>query len=371
MLPVEILLRRMNVSRCIMRVSLCLAVVVWVAAVLSPSAVVAQEPKNLLQNPGFELPHVALIGKENCFVAAPWVAWWRHGSVEEQSLGYLLAPEYKGSTRADFPGNRVRNGDFAQQWFHSFGNFEAGVLQQVGGITPGSRLRLDWWAMSWSCDKESKGNCEGATSGDPSPMHLRIGIDPTGGTDYNSPQIVWSDEQNAYDAWYPFSVEAVAASSTVTVFFYSYPEYRSQDNNVYIDDASLVVVAPPPTATRRPATRVPPSATPAPATATTVPTETPTQTPPPPTEPPVPTDTTPPTYTPAPTYTFAPTYTDVPTYTPPPTYTPQPAVAPTATPPSPTRPASSGSPSSPVLLVVYGLVVGLVLALLFTRRKSA
>ena len=31
----------------------------------------------------------------------------------------------------------------------------------------------------------------------------------------------------------------------MTVFVYAYPEFRSQDNNVYIDDAVLQVVAPP------------------------------------------------------------------------------------------------------------------------------
>jgi len=33
----------------------------------------------------------------------------------------------------------------------------------------------------------------------------------------------------------------VAEAKTVTVFVYSFPTYRSQDNNVYLDDASLTV----------------------------------------------------------------------------------------------------------------------------------
>jgi hypothetical protein len=232
----------------------------------------AQGP-NLLQNPGFELPHVQSIpGKENCFLAAPWVAWFITGSPEESVLGLHLAPEYKGATRADFPGNRVRNGDLSQQWFHSYGSFQAGVLQQVSNIQVGSKLKFELWVLTWSCDKESKGNCGGATSGDPSPMHVRIGIDPKGGGDVFSQAIVWSPEQNAYDAWYHFEVEAVAQHSTVTVYVYSYPDYASQDNNVYIDDASLVVVAPPPAPTRRPTST--PTATPV-ATATPLPTNTP------------------------------------------------------------------------------------------------
>jgi hypothetical protein len=254
-----------------------------------PASALAQGP-NLIQNPSFEQPYVILPGKENCAIAAPWVSWWVQGTPEETTAGYRVAPEYKAAIRADFPGNRVRNGELAQQYFHSFGNFEAGVLQQVSNIAVGSRLRFEIWGMTWSCDKESKGNCGGATSGDPSDMHFRVGIDPTGGGDVFSSNIVWSPEQNAYDSWHQFQVEAAARNSTVTVFVYTYPNYRSQDNNVYLDDASLVILSPPPTATRRPtstptatplATQTPlPTATPL-ATATPLPTHTPLPTCPP------------------------------------------------------------------------------------------
>jgi len=202
-------------------------------------AVQAQEP-NLLQNPGFERPYVPMPVKENCRIAAPWVPYYYEGAPHETRIGYRLAPEYKAAFYWEYPGNRVRSGELAQQYFHSYGNFEGGVYQQVGGIRVGDRLRFDMWVMSWSCDNEKKGNCAKATSGDPSPMHLRIGIDPHGGTDAKSPAIIWSAEENAYDAWKLLSVEAKAFRPTVTVFVYSYPDYRSQDNNVYLDDASLV-----------------------------------------------------------------------------------------------------------------------------------
>jgi len=245
---------------------------IFSSLVLYPAPALAQGP-NLLQNPGFELPHVQSIpGKENCFLAAPWSAWWVPKNGYERDQCYHLAPEYKGATRADVPGNRVRNGDLSQQWFHSYGSFEAGILQQVSNIQVGSKLKLEFWVLTWSCDREDKGNCGGATSGDPSPMHVRIGIDPTGGTDIYSSAVAWSPEGNAWDTWTHFEVEAVAKNSTVTVYVYSNPDYCSQDNNVYVDDASLVVVAPPPTATPRP-TRTP-TATPE-ATHTPLPTNTP------------------------------------------------------------------------------------------------
>jgi len=250
---------------------ICLCAVL-LSSLLGSTFVLAQGP-NLLPNPGFERPYVASIpGKENCAIAAPWVAWYREGTREEVTQGYRFAPEYKAAFRADYPGNRVRNGELAQQWFHSYGNFEAGVLQQVSNISVGAKLHFEIWILTWSCDKEPRGNCGGATSGDPSPMHVRVGIDPTGGGDPFSPAIIWSEEQNAYDSWHHFQVEAVAQKTTVTAYVYSYPTYRSQDNNVYVDDASLVVVAPPAAPTRKPTSTPAPTAVP---TQTAVPTDTP------------------------------------------------------------------------------------------------
>jgi hypothetical protein len=316
--------------------------VVLVILLLVVPVGLAQGP-NLLQNPGFERPYVALPGKENCRIAAPWVAWWIEGSREEVSQGYRLAPENKAAFRSDYPGNRVRSGELAQQYFHSYGNFQGGVYQQVANIPVGARLRFELWGMTWSCDNERKGNCGGATSGDPSPMHFRIGIDPKGGTDPFSPEIVWSPEQNAYDAWHLFQVEAVARNSTVTVWVYTYPDYRSQDNNVYLDDASLVIVAPPPTATRRP-------------------TNTPSKTPLP-TRTPLPTETATPTDTPTPTATSSPTRTPTMTFTPTPTDTPQPTSTSTAQPTDTPSATSLSKPSDVPVPVPTPTVAGLSLTL--------
>jgi LysM repeat protein len=242
-----------------------LALVAALAAILGASTPFAHAQGlagNLLANPGFERPYVAIPGHENMRIAEGWTAWWVQGSAEEVAQGYRLAPEYKAAFTYDFPYNRVRSGELAQQYFHSWGNFQGGIYQRVK-VPVGARLQFTLWGMAWSCDRENKGNCPRATSGDPSPMHMRIGIDPTGGTDPFSPAIVWSPEHNPYDAWSQFSVEAVSQNSTVTVFTYAYPDYRSQDNNVYLDDASLVIVSPPPTPTSLP-TRPKPTTVPTP-----------------------------------------------------------------------------------------------------------
>jgi hypothetical protein len=71
---------------------------------------------------------------------------------------------------------------------------------------------------------------------------LKIGIDPTGGTDPWSKDIVWSAEQDAYDQFTRFEVQAVARSNKATVFTYSRPENPMEHNDIYLDDAELAAV---------------------------------------------------------------------------------------------------------------------------------
>jgi LysM repeat protein len=48
---------------------------------------------------------------------------------------------------------------------------------------------------------------------------------------------------DVYDAWGFFAIEAVAQAGAVTVFTRSTPNYGFQHNDIYLDDASLVVVS--------------------------------------------------------------------------------------------------------------------------------
>lgn len=241
-----------------------------------PNRAAAQGP-NLLANPGFEYPfHASLPGKDNCFIANGWTGWYVNGTKEETDQGYLRAPEYKAATRHDAPLNRVRNGEAAQQWFGSFSTFRGGVYQVVGNVSPGARYRFEAWTMVWSCHFNSEkdaGNCAGALSGNPSLMRVRIGIDPTGGTDPFSGAIVWSGVHEPVDNWQLLQVETVAQSANITVFVDSNPEFRNRNNNVYVDDASLVMVSAPPTPRPQPTNTPRATATP---TDTPEPTVTPT-----------------------------------------------------------------------------------------------
>ncbi len=188
-------------------------------------------------------------------------------------------PEFRGVATYEF-ANRVRSGQLSQKYFSWNRQHEAGLYQQVGGIQPGTRLRFSVWIQTWSCkpaSSETWHTCPtGERSNNPAPMHIWVGIDPTGGTDWSAPTVVRSPEGDAWDTWTLFQVEAVARSDKVTVFIHSRADWTDAEprinNDVYIDDASLVALGraqptlppPPPTSAATPASSQPAARTPAP-----------------------------------------------------------------------------------------------------------
>jgi LysM repeat protein len=154
-----------------------------------------------------------------------------------------MRPEFRDNFAESF-ANRVRSGDRSQKYF-SYGRMhEAGLLQQVKGIPPGARVRFSIWIQAWMCFDSAHCGKVGEKSDQPSNMHLRVGIDPLGGTDPFTPTIVWSVEQPAWDKFTLFQIETAALTDTVTVFTHSRPEWdwARGNNDVYLDDASLVIV---------------------------------------------------------------------------------------------------------------------------------
>jgi hypothetical protein len=255
-----------------------LSILVLLSAAWGWAAPVQQETE-LIYNGGFEGTYVTIPGHDNMRIAAGWTAWWVQGSPDENARGLKLQPEYKAAFTSDYgtsQGSRVRSGGEAQQYFHSFGAFTGGAYQQAT-VPLNTRLRFSIWGQAWSCLHYANcHNSHGVWSDHPSPMYMRIGIDPTGGTDPFSANIVWSDYANPYDAYSLFTVEATASGTQATVFLYAAPEFPNDDNDVFWDDASLIAIGPPPTATLppRPTNTPGPSPTPLP-TRTPLPTLTP------------------------------------------------------------------------------------------------
>jgi LysM repeat protein len=267
------------------RLVLSAAVCVFIAAAVLLPAVPSQAQgggQNLLTDGDFEAPPTWPMqdGIGEVQVAPGWRAWYLDqpmsyvqvpincGESKQGYHCYWMRPEFRDNVAASF-ANRVHGGVRSQKYF-SYGRMhEAGLYQQVGGVTPGSTLRFAIWIQAWQCFEIDKCGKNGIRSDQPADMHLRVGIDPTGGTDPFSPNIVWSPEREAFDRWVEFSVQAQARSSTVTVFTHSRPEWTwaRTNNDVYLDDASLVVVGgpgyvPPAAPVSQPAATVAPAAPP-------------------------------------------------------------------------------------------------------------
>jgi hypothetical protein len=154
---------------------------------------------------------------------------------------FWMRPEFRDNTSF---ANRIHSGVRSQKYF-SYGRMhEAGLMQQVHGLPPGARVRFSIWTQAWMCADPNACGKDGAHSDAPADMHLRVGIDPLGGTDAFTPTVVWSAEKPAWDTWVQFQVETTALSDTVTVFTHSRAEWpwARLNNDVYLDDASLVIV---------------------------------------------------------------------------------------------------------------------------------
>jgi LysM repeat protein len=265
------------------------AVMVTVAVVTPRTSQAQTSGQNLLVDPGFESPFAMQDGIPEALVAQGWRAWWvdvapsyvkKPSNCDDNAKSdcYWERPKFELVTLEAFP-NHIHSGGQAQQ-YSSFGRMhEGGLYQRVTGLTSGTTLRFSIFMQAWQCANLSDCGKGGSHSDQPFAMHLKVGIDPFGGTDPFSSNIVWSPEGEAFDQWIEFAVQAKAQGDAVTVFTHSRAEFdwARQLNNVYLDDASLAVasgeaatpVAPPvattqPTEISAPAAATQPAGTPAP-----------------------------------------------------------------------------------------------------------
>ncbi|CAG0936611.1 Muramidase-2 [Thermoflexales bacterium] len=215
---------------------------VWSLLALAVLAIVPRHTQaaprlagNLITNPGFEGAFVAQDDKTS--VGQGWTAWWIPWFEGQPEWSYHHPDFIASAPCGSVCDHRIHSGGNAQRIFQYFGTYMAGVYQRVN-VTSGSDVRLTAFGQSWSSTTEQPQNVSnGGTS-----MHLRVGIDPWGGTNPYDARIVWSSEADALDSWQQFSVYARAQSAQVTVFLYAAPDDARRKNEVYWDDAVLEVL---------------------------------------------------------------------------------------------------------------------------------
>lgn len=213
---------------------------------------VQPQPGELLANPGLDDPFVQA-GGADVFVANGWQAWY----VAPDGVTYpttckgadatckpYQVPVYRPSQpqNAKVPPRAISGN--SQQWGASYAVYVAGIYQQVSNITPGAQLRFSAYTQGFNCDNDQ--GCFGPAgqygySYEPGNMQMRVGLDPTGGTNAFASTVVWSSFANPLDAFVLQQVEAVAQSDKVTVFVWSSPTFPEKHTEVYADNASLIV----------------------------------------------------------------------------------------------------------------------------------
>ncbi|MBI3241471.1 MAG: LysM peptidoglycan-binding domain-containing protein [Chloroflexi bacterium] len=217
----------------------------------------AQQP-NLLTNPGFESPYFQqCCHTEPSFdpnapyaevqVANGWKAYWVEPdsspafksycdyNVEPVTCQPYHRPEFRDLGTAP---ERIHGGANAQKYFTFYSTHLAGLYQQVTGVIPGQTYRFTIYVQAWSTDS----SVPGASSFGEQAMGLQMGIDPNGGTDPFSANIVWSQTYNPLDIWQQLGVDVAAKSSTITVFTRSWPRLALRHVDIYLDDASLTAL---------------------------------------------------------------------------------------------------------------------------------
>lgn len=199
---------------------------------------------NVLPNAGFE-GGFSTREAIQLVVANSWTPFWQDGPFQDD--GYNRRPEYQPEDASRYGRRRVREGNFAQKWSTVYATHHGGIYQQIN-ITPKSLVTLKAWAQAWS----SSGDDAAVSSG--GNYQFSVGIDPTGGTDWGSPNVVWSPRSNLLDQWVELSVQARAQGGTVTVYLRGDAEFRLKHNDAYFDEVCVTIVPPAPAATntRRP-----------------------------------------------------------------------------------------------------------------------
>lgn len=224
------------------------------AGLLGPriaSAEPNEQAANLLHNPGFE-PFTTPDGKFDYpiystpegggHVAEGWTPWWWNDEGPDYAVPeYDIAPIYRDPYR-------VRSGNAAQQIFRPSVLWIAGVYQRVQAPA-NAKLLFTIYGHSWAtfCKPVAGGghdcNPRDSNYGGANRATMRVGIDPTGGTNWASPYVVWSGDYNIHDNYEQLAVQAQAVGEFVTVYTYTTFEYPAVINNVYWDDAALVATS--------------------------------------------------------------------------------------------------------------------------------
>ena len=231
---------------------LCLAFLAWPLAALPVQAGCG------LANNSFDEGFTDRFSDGHVVVPNGWEFWFQDGP--DQVFGKNWRPSYGSFDAGYLGGKRVHGGSFSAKFGTSWATHNAGLYQRVA-VPRYSQVTFSVWAMSWSSSGDDTGS---VTS--PGNYRLSVGIDPTGGTNWQAGTVRWSEPRIEYNTWIQLSISATSEADAVTVFLRGQPEFPVKHNESAWDDACLAVVPPTP----RPTNPPPPTNTPKPTNTPTI-----------------------------------------------------------------------------------------------------
>ena len=166
-------------------------------------------------------------GNEGLIVPISWAPWWLN-RIE------TIDPEWKNEAPAYRPMlSKGLSGGRQCMLETPFAAHTAGLFQQVP-VVVGEKYDLTASGMAISSEAEEEGKIS-----NPADVNLQVGIDPTGGTDGESPIVQWSDTLNPVNRWQTLRTSAVAEANVITVFVRSSPSLLKRQQQIYWKDAEL------------------------------------------------------------------------------------------------------------------------------------
>lgn len=211
-----------------------LALIVAVAAlalfVLATPMVTAQDG-NVLQDPGFEGNYTPR-GRPDLNISAPWGLYnadGPHGYEWQNRADKVFAFPHRTSPE-------IHSGGLSQNINGGWVTFTVAIYQ-TASVPANVDINGSIWARIKTCNiGANSDNCGSAVE---SGAYVKVGIDPTGGTNPFAPSVAWSNNIAPHDTWQQASVTVHTTGTTATLFAFFTQASPSQLNNVWFDDAYL------------------------------------------------------------------------------------------------------------------------------------
>jgi len=170
---------------------------------------------NLILSDSFEGDHAPFNGISELTCPKDWLPYWVQGTPQQTANGEFVRPEIKPKHKTP----EVLHGDWSTSIHTRFATHKGGLYRQFVTL-PGAVYQARIYVMGVDADEGKAGH------------GMRIGIDPLGGTDFESKSIVWSEWYSQHmdswrnRQWVEQVVTTAAQSGKITVFLHSQNDYR-------------------------------------------------------------------------------------------------------------------------------------------------